>query len=112
MVRRVPFAWLCGLSIIVSACGPSGHVRTSNGPTATATPRPTNATASNPRVFALVGQSFALQIRSVATGALVRTLASQVGSVALSTDGSAVYYQGDTERPPFRIFGQSTAGGG
>ncbi|MDQ2729022.1 MAG: hypothetical protein M3Y91_14460 [Actinomycetota bacterium] len=42
----------------------------------------------------------------------MRNLASQVGNVALSPNGSAVYYQGDTARPPFPIYGLSTAGGG
>ena len=49
---------------------------------------------SNPDVFVAVeGQNFSLDVRSVRTGAVIRTLAEQAGQVAMSPDGSTVYYQ-------------------
>jgi hypothetical protein len=55
----------------------------------------------NPPVFLTVdGGSFSLDVRSVQTGSVVRTLADNVGQVALNPDGFVAYYQSGPPQGP------------
>lgn len=91
----------------------------------------TVGTASNPNVFAVAqGQSTfppatvasgspvtagsgpVLQVRSASTGRIVRDLATDVGDLSLSADGSTVYYESTAGHlDPFPIDRVSVAGG-
>jgi hypothetical protein len=70
-------------------------------------------TTRNPSVFLTVdGGSFSLDVRSVQTGSVVRTLADDVGGdPALSPDGSVAYYQSGSVHAPPRIVSVPVTGG-
>ena len=50
-------------------------------------------------IFATVSPTSELQVRSVASGQLIRSVATSVGFVAVSPDGHTLYYQGDGNAP-------------
>jgi hypothetical protein len=89
--------------------------------TATANPK-VLAVAQSPSTYpppttpvdapATAGSATVLQIRSASTGRLIRNLATNVGAVSLSSDGSTVFYESTAGRlDPFPIDRIQTTGG-
>ena len=69
------------------------------------------APAHDPTIIAVV-QSGKLQIRSAATGRLIRTLGEHAGSISLTSDGRSIFYEASSGHlDPFGIDRVSTRGG-
>lgn len=80
-------------------------------PVSSATMRARHRTSGWRDQFVTLGESFRVEVRSVETGSVVHTLGKAAGAIAVSPDGSTVFYQGEGQFPAFPIYAVPIQGG-